>query len=587
MEHIVTVRLPGQTCQLHAQHGARLYDLLAENGIQFDAPCGGRCFCGKCRAVILGADGAPIPGADAAEAAFFSADELKAGWRLICAIDVECDLTLELGEHGAQILAGTADVDTVSPAVRARVIELPVPTLDDPRSDSARLRAALDVKLTLGQLKRLPYALRESGFKPEAVWLGDELLYLGQPGQGIYGVAVDIGTTTMVAYLIDLSSGATVDVASALNPQRVYGGDVISRSDYASQSEENLGQMQALVVNKLEGMICDMAARAGIDTGRIFHIVAVGNTTMMHLFCGLTTRNIAVSPFIPAVTDAVNVPARELGFSFEHARVTAGPCVAGYVGADTVACVLDCDMDKAEKLCLMVDIGTNGEIALGNRDGIVCCSTAAGPALEGAHIKHGMGGVTGAISRVRLHDGVDISVLGGGEAQGICGSGLVDAIAEMLDMGYIDEMGGMDEDELGELAGEDEGRPALKLTGNIMITQRDVREVQLAKAAIAAGIQTLMAERGCGYDEIGALYLAGGFGNYIDRERAARIGLLPRELLERMKPVGNAAGAGAQKMLLDGARLERASAIARSMQYLELSARPDFQDLFVDGMCFE
>ncbi len=587
MEHIVTVRLPDRALRLRAEHGARLYDLLAESGVQFEAPCGGRCFCGKCRAVILDADGAPMPGASAAEAAFFTAAELRAGWRLICALNVERDLTLELGERGAQILAGAAEVATVSPAVRARALELPAPSLADQRSDAERLGAALDVKLTLEQLRWLPNALRESGFAPEAVYMGSRLLYLGKPGAGMYGVAVDIGTTTMVAYLMDLTSGAMVDVASALNPQRVHGGDVISRSDYASQSEDNLRQMQALVVDRLDGMILDMASRAGVDPGRIFHIVAVGNTTMMHLMCGLTTRNIAVSPFIPAVTRPLNVPARELGFSLEHAIVTAGPCVAGYVGADTVACVLDCDMDRADRLCLMVDIGTNGEIALGDRNGIVCCSTAAGPALEGAHIKHGMGGVTGAISRVRLRGGVDVSVIGGGAAQGICGSGLVDAIAEMLDMGYIDEMGGMDEDELGELAAEDEGRPALRLTDGIVITQRDVREVQLAKAAIAAGIKTLMAERGCDYGDIGALYLAGGFGNYIDRERASRIGLLPRELLERMQPVGNAAGAGAQKMLLDGAQLERADAIARSMRYLELSARPEFQDLFVDGMCFE
>ena len=587
MIHTVKVKLPGGERVLTAETGARLYELLAGEGIQFEAPCGGRCFCGKCRAVISDGAGNNLPGMSEAEARFFTDEERAQGWRLICAVTVESDLTVQLGEHGAQILAGAAQVDSVAPAVRSRVLELPEPTLADPRSDRERLGAALDVRMTLEQMKRLPYALRECGFRPEAVTLRDALLYLGAPGSGVYGVAVDIGTTTMVAYLMDLASGAAVDVISALNPQRVYGGDVISRSDFASQSEENAQGMQRLVVEKLDSMIAEMAARKGVDLGRIFHVVTVGNTTMMHLFAGLTTRNISVSPFIPAVTEEITVPARELGFGLNNAMVTVGPCVAGYVGADTVACVLDCGMDRAEKLCLMVDIGTNGEIALGNRDGIVCCSTAAGPALEGAHIKHGMGGVSGAISAVRLNGGVEVDVIGGGRAQGICGSGLVDAIAGMLDMGYIDEMGGMDEDKLGELAGEDEGRPALMLTEDIMITQRDVREVQLAKAAIAAGIETLVKQRGCSWDDIGALYLAGGFGNYIDRGHAARIGLLPRQLLDRMQPVGNAAGAGAQRMLLSGAELDRASAIARSMQYLELSARPDFQELFVDGMCFE
>lgn len=589
MAHVITVELPNDTLTLSAGEGERLYDVIAGAGIQFDAPCGGRCFCGKCRAIMHDARGELIPGMGEEEARFFTEDERAQGWRLICAVDVHCDIMLKLGARGAQIMADSAQIgmESVAPAVTSRVIELSQPSLDDPRSDLDRLKAGADVRLSLDMMRRLPFALRECGFKPEVVALRDKALYIGAPGNGLYGVAVDVGTTTMVAYLMNLEDGSVVDVDSALNPQRVYGGDVISRSDFASQSEENGRKMQQLVVDKLDGMICGMARRKGIDAGRIFHIVLVGNTTMMHMLAGLTTRNISVSPFIPAVTEEITLPARELGFTLANAMATVGPCVAGYVGADTVACVLDCGMDRSDELCLMVDIGTNGEIALGDKNGIICCSTAAGPALEGAHIKCGMGGVTGAISRVNLSDGVDIGVIGGGEAQGICGSGLVDAIAGMLDRGYIDEMGGMDEDEMGELAGEDAGRPALMLTESVMITQRDVREVQLAKAAIAAGIQTLIAQRGCAIGDIGALYIAGGFGNYIDRERAARIGLLPRELLTRMKPVGNAAGAGAKRMLMSRAELDRASDIARNMEYLELSARTDFQDLFVDGMCFE
>lgn len=589
MAHVITVELPNDTLTLSAGEGERLYDVIAGAGIQFDAPCGGRCFCGKCRAIMHDARGELIPGMGEEEARFFTEDERAQGWRLICAVDVHCDIMLKLGARGAQIMADSAQIgmESVAPAVTSRVIELSQPSLDDPRSDLDRLKAGADVRLSLDMVRRLPFALRECGFKPEVVALRDKALYIGAPGNGLYGVAVDVGTTTMVTYLMNLEDGSVVDVDSALNPQRVYGGDVISRSDFASQSEENGRKMQQLVVDKLDGMICGMARRKGIDAGRIFHIVLVGNTTMMHMLAGLTTRNISVSPFIPAVTEEITLPARELGFTLANAMATVGPCVAGYVGADTVACVLDCGMDRSDELCLMVDIGTNGEIALGDKNGIICCSTAAGPALEGAHIKCGMGGVTGAISRVNLSDGVDIGVIGGGEAQGICGSGLVDAIAGMLDRGYIDEMGGMDEDEMGELAGEDAGRPALMLTESVMITQRDVREVQLAKAAIAAGIQTLIAQRGCAIGDIGALYIAGGFGNYIDRERAARIGLLPRELLTRMKPVGNAAGAGAKRMLMSRAELERASEIARNMEYLELSARTDFQDLFVDGMCFE
>ena len=380
-------------------------------------------------------------------------------------------------------------------------------------------------------------------------------------------VAVDIGTTTIAAYL--LRDGRVIDCEAAMNPQRSVGADVISRVDYVVNHEDGLQFLSGLVRRKVDELIARMAARQHVATEEIARVALVGNPIMTHILSMIDPRAIAVAPYTPAYREAFM--ARGLLESAPDSEQLIGGCVAGYVGSDTIAAAMAADMDHSDEISLLLDIGTNGEIALGGRGRMLCCAAAAGPAFEGAQIKYGSGAVDGAIDRVWAEDGqLRCHVIGEGAASSICGSGLVDAVATLLELELIDETGRMDGSEV-------------LLADGVALTQRDIREVQLAKGAIAAGIDILMKEMGVKEKDIVHLYLAGGFGNYIDKKSACAIGLLPPELLDRVTPIGNAAGAGA-RLLLAGP--ERAEALRRHMEYLELSGRKDFQELFSEKMLF-
>ncbi len=579
--------------RIQADAGESLLSALQRGGVTVPAPCGGHGTCGKCRVKVLSGDAGEIT----AEEKRLLAGEMEKGWRLACRCAVTGDITLEVpaSDVDARVLVdgGMGEID-LCPASRRAVLPADPPSLADQRSDAERVREAAGAEsVAFSALPQMSRAAREGA----AVFLfrGAVMSAEGDTARNL-GVAVDVGTTTMAAYLTDLDSGETLEKASCLNPQRAHGGDVISRADYAAQSGENLMALRRQVTGAIEDMTGRMLDKAGLGMKDVRHVVAVGNTIMMHLLLGLDPRHIAASPFAPVYTRSVDVPAGALGMTLPRAMVTPGPCVAGYVGADTVAAILSCDMDRSPDIHLMIDIGTNGEIALGGQGGIVCCSAAAGPAFEGAHIHCGSGAALGAVDSVKIHDGqVDITTIGGAAPATICGSGLVDAVAEMLKEEIIDETGRLDEDEIpDEYADrliEVDGKPAFSLDGRgeegVFITQKDLREVQLAKAAIAAGIEVLMESMGIRYGQVKSLYLAGGFGNYIRRESAVEIGLLPSQMRDKIVPVGNAAGSGARRMLLSRRDEERAARIAADAKYIELSARPDFQDKFVENMMFE
>ena len=388
--------------------------------------------------------------------------------------------------------------------------------------------------------------------------------------KGVHGVmaAVDIGTTTLAAYLV--RDGQTIDCEASMNPQRVAGADVISRVDYVVNHADGLEFLSGLIRRKIDEMISAMIGRQRVGADEITLITLVGNPIMTHLLAAIDPRAIAVAPYTPAYFGAFAT--QGLFKNAPGAKALVGGCVAGYVGSDTIAAVMAAGMDRSDEISLMLDIGTNGEIALGGRKKMLCCAAAAGPAFEGAQIKHGSGAVDGAIDRVWVEDGqLRCHVLGGGAAKSICGSGLVDAVASLLELEVIDETGRMD------------GAEA-HLQDSVSLTQRDVREVQLAKGAIAAGIDILIQELGVTGQDIDKLYLAGGFGNYINPKSACAIGLLPPELLGRVTPIGNAAGAGARLMLAGEARAER---LRKHMEYVELSGRKDFQELFSEKMIFD
>ncbi len=385
-------------------------------------------------------------------------------------------------------------------------------------------------------------------------------------GEKGFGAAVDIGTTTLAAYLLDLETGETLSSDAMLNPQRAHGSDVVSRLSYANESSDNARLLQREILSALDFMTERLFAKANIGYDGSASRVCVGNTVMMHLLGGYGVKGLAVAPFQPEYTVQHKL-------SLSGVNTLMGGCVAGFVGADTVAAALACDLDIKDEVSLLLDIGTNGEIVAVKNGKIACCSCAAGPAFEGAHIACGIGAVAGAIDHVRLNgDNLTYTTIGGVPAVGICGSGLIDAIAVLIERGDISPIGRLAADTY--------------ISDSVFISRSDVRETQLAKAAIAAGIQILLSELDISYDEISNVYLAGGFGNFISVANACAIGMLPRELVDRVTSVGNAAGEGAKLLLLSSAMRARAESLRKRMEYIELAARTDFPDAYADNLPF-
>ncbi|MDO4739626.1 MAG: ASKHA domain-containing protein [Eubacteriales bacterium] len=583
--------------EIQTEVGIKLIDAInTDHGL--NAPCGGRGTCGKCRVRALGGLSQPTE----TELGLLMPEELAEGVRLACMTYVEDDAEVWLSSERAQILTGGVEDAPIEcrPSLFVERIVPETASLEDQRDDLTRIleaaRMPKDSACPLEVLRKIPEIMQKNDGE---IWLvrdaqSGALVDLCAEEPALYGAAIDIGTTTVAAYLMDLKTGKTIASQSAMNPQRAYGADVISRIDF-SRTNSGLKELQRAIAEQISSLIEKMLSETGAMRADVRHIMCVGNTVMAHLLLGVSPENIAVSPFVPVFTGRQKVPARQLGMQFVNAFVEIGPCVAGYIGADTTAAALACAMDKSEGTSLLIDIGTNGEIALGGKAGIVCCSAAAGPAFEGAHIRCGSGAVEGAISKVRLHEdgSVELETIGRRPPVSICGSGLIDVVAEMLRTGIIDETGRIDEDEADEIWQErifdSAAGLAFALTEDrkVFICQKDIREVQLAKGAIAAGIQILLKNTKVCFENVTKLFLAGGFGNYIDVHNACLIGLLPPELEQCAEPVGNAAGTGARRMLLSTTACSRCDEMARNMQYIELSSQREFTELFSENMLFE
>ena len=394
------------------------------------------------------------------------------------------------------------------------------------------------------------------------------------PCQGGYCLAVDIGTTTVACYLLDGESGQELSRDSALNPQTSYGADVISRIRYALNGHRE--ELTAAIRKCVENLACGLCKNAGVAPDQITQISIVGNPAMQQLFLGISPDNLVKIPFAPVLTQAEKKNAKEYLPAFSDADILIVPDVSGYVGADTLACILATDLYKQEELTLLVDIGTNGEMVLGNRNRMVACSTAAGPALEGAGIVLGMRGQTGAIDHVWLENGkICCSVIGGGEAVGICGSGIIDAVAVALDTGLVNERGRIQNEER-----------RIYLTEQIYLTQEDIRQVQLAKGAIAAGIEMMAAQLGVSLEDIQKVYLAGAFGTFMKAASACRIGMLPAVLESKITVVGNAAGGGAKRLACNRHTLALTQDLVKQIVFIELATVPEFQRCFARNMRF-
>ena len=392
-------------------------------------------------------------------------------------------------------------------------------------------------------------------------------------------IAFDIGTTSVVCFLLDGETGAELASASMLNPQTVYGADVISRIQSALGG--TLEQQRDLIREGMCSLIRQVCREGKTDPGQIGVVSVVGNPCMQQLFLGISPKNLAGVPFAPVLTEAKTVACAEVLPICGNARLLVVPDISGYIGADTMGCVLSTKLYESNDIVLMVDIGTNGEMVLGNQERMIACSTAAGPALEGANIRFGMRGTEGAIDHVWIEKGeICCSVISGGTARGICGSGLIDAVAVLLEQKKLNKRGKMTSDT------QAEGQSVIMLKDNVYLTQDDIRQVQMAKGAIYAGIVLMARQLGIEIGDIRQVQLAGAFGNYLNPQSACRIGLLPEELLERITPVGNAAGSGAKLLACDKSALPLSQKLTDRIEFLELASLPEFSRTFARSMNF-
>jgi uncharacterized 2Fe-2S/4Fe-4S cluster protein (DUF4445 family) len=541
----------------------------------------------------------------AADHRHLAEDEIAEGWRLSCQAEILEDTRAEVPRPMRTPKAATMGVGRfvlLEPNVRTARVELDPPSIEDPRSHGRRLADALlaseglEVTVEPSALRSLAAAVGTGAPVVTATVVGDRVVDVSpeELAPVRFGAAVDVGTTTVVATVVDLEAGAVVGVATAINGQAPFGADVIARIGAAMQDEANVERLRAAAVASVNGVLREACAGAGVDPGSIAEVVAVGNATMLHLLLGVDPRSIALSPFVASFLEPLDLSAREAGLDVHPAaRLATFPSIGAYVGADIVADVLATGLARDRTMRLLIDVGTNGEIVVGNAERAVATAAPAGPAFEGGQILHGMRATEGAIEGVRLGDDVALQVIGDVEPIGICGSGLIDAVAQLRLTGLLQENGRyLSDDEAaghplaGRLVTRD-GVRAFALTDGVVLTQLDVRELQAAKGAIATGIEVAMGELGLEAGDLDEVLLAGSFGTYIDPANAVALGLVPQIPVDRVRAVGNTASEGAKMALLSFR--ERAVAfdqLPRQIEYVELSGAPDFNERFVRNVAF-
>ncbi len=581
-------------------YGVTLFDAASWNGIAIDSTCGGHGTCKKCRIRVDG--DAPTP--TSLDIRAYSAEELKAGWRLACRTSATRDTTVEVPPLTTRPKAATVGVGRqviLRPAVVKRYLELAEPTLQDQATDLERVLAQLDdlePRADLAVLRTLGRTLREADYKVTAVVVDDVLIAVepGDTTQSRYGIAFDLGTTTVVATLLDLSTGAPVAVDSMLNKQQPFGADVITRISATMMDSGALDKLRDLARETLAELAAAVCAAGNVDPRHVYEIAVAGNATMTHIALGIDPEPLGMAPFIMATRLYPEVLAADLGVvAHERARAVVFPAFGAYVGGDITAGLLASGMDRDPRLRLFVDIGTNCEIVLGNRDWLLATAAPAGPAFEGAAIRCGMRAAPGAIEVVTMTpSSLELKTIGDVPPEGLCGSGLVDAVTGLVKLGLLDTSGRfvpVDEavekapglaDRLTKLGAE----RVFYLTDDVYLSQRDVRELQFAKAAIATGWRILLEEAGLTEADVKQVLLAGSFGSYLSPASAIRIGLVPSVPVQRVVSAGNVAGEGAKMALLSLRERAGGLALLEEVRYVELSDRADFNDRFVDQLSF-
>jgi uncharacterized 2Fe-2S/4Fe-4S cluster protein (DUF4445 family) len=557
--------------------------------------CGGIGGCEHCKVQVISGQVSELT---LEEESAFSEEDLAQGFRMACMTFPLSDVKLHVPPESltapqrTQVEGLDVDVEPV-PLVRGFDVQLTPPTLDSLQADAQNLWAALaEEDIPAGQIdfrvqQQFPKVIRQNDWHVSVALRGDEVIAVEAPATRWLGLAVDIGTTKVAGYLLDMETGKTLASKGIMNPQISYGEDVVSRIVAASKSQENTDQLQGLLVEALNQLAADLCAESNTRPAEIVDAVVVGNTAIHHLFLGLPVKQLGLSPYVPATDTELDVKARELGLHFATgAYVHLLPNIAGYVGADHVAMLLATRLADQESTTLAIDIGTNTEICLNHKGTLTSVSCASGPAFEGAHIKYGMRAAPGAIEHVRLEaNQLDIQTIGNEPPVGICGSGLLDIVAQLRLNDVIGRGGRMGQH---PLVRQREGKPEFLLAERanlepVTLSQKDVRELQLAKAAIRLGIQALVDHAGLQENDIKQVIIAGAFGTFIDVQSGITIGMLPDLPLDRFTQVGNAAGTGARLALISKSEREKARQIARIDGYIELAQVPDFSRKFAEA----
>jgi uncharacterized 2Fe-2S/4Fe-4S cluster protein (DUF4445 family) len=612
--------------RVEVEPGLTLLETAQTAGVEIVSICGGIGVCGECR-VRVAAGNEHLSPPTLTEDTELTDGGLNEGLRLACQARVTGDVRIDIPPESLaapqrlQVEGQFAEVEVDLP-VRAVDLSVTPPGLYDLRSDLERLQDTLreagepQVAASLRVLTELPRQLRLHNWRVRVVLRSNEFVaLLPQPHASVagaapsaasvrphslLGIAVDVGTTKVAAYLVDLESGVTLAKTGAMNPQIAFGEDVISRIAYANPHPEGLRTLQHRLVETLSGMVAELCRTAGAENTQIVEAVVVGNTAMHHLLAGLPVEQLGEAPYVAAVSEGLQFHGSDVGLELAPgAYVYMPPNIAGYVGGDHVAMLLAAQSEqlargRAQHATIALDIGTNTEISLLVGERILCCSCASGPAFEGAHIHDGMRAAPGAVERVRIEeDHVHVQTIDGQPAVGICGSGILDAVAEMLGASVVDRRGALAPTH-DRVCGEG-GRRAFVLvpgrqsgTGrDVLVTRGDVNEIQLAKGAIRAGVEVLLGEAGIGAGEIEHFVVAGAFGTYLDLKSAVRVGMFPDLPIERFRQVGNAAGAGARALLVSMRQRALAEEIARRIEYVELTTHPRFTEEYMGALSFD
>ncbi|MFX1281446.1 MAG: ASKHA domain-containing protein [Promethearchaeota archaeon] len=606
-----------------------IYNLISEIGIPIRSICGGSGTCGKCKLLVQkGKEFFVLP--TSSEKKFIDQKELEYGWRLACQARIDVDklhflatldspqirvfLPNELILEDFKILTDGKDIGVaLLPSIKKYYLIVDKALLRDPQADFERIVNKLfsnhkefnkkgKININFDLLKELPNILRENDNKITAVVWKNNTIIACEPGNTVednFGIAFDIGTTTIVGYLINLNNGKIYAIASNLNSQTAYGEDVITRLTFIKNNKENLNVLNSVVINDLNQIIFDTCSEAGVDPSRVYEVSVVGNSVMHHLFLGIDPTYIGISPYVPVIQKGLHLPSKSLNLKMSKTGIAyIAPVISGFVGADTIGVILSSKIYNEKALTLAIDIGTNGEIIIGNKKVMAVGSCAAGSALEGAHISNGMRAAAGAIDTLKINPNtleVIYTTIKDKKPIGICGSGLVDIVAEMLKSKILTRSGNFNKEFIDHerivknnktfefiIAKKSE----TSLGKEISISQNDIRQIQMAKAAFFSGTRLILKTLNKSNLKIEQVFLAGAFGNYINAQNAKFIGMIPDIPNHKIYQIGNAAGIGAQYCLLNSELRNKAEHLLKKIKYVEIAIKEEFQKEYAEAMYF-